>query len=252
MTVGRSLVLSMLVFVAVGCGTQTTSADSSPQDQLPRGDSTLERAAQELLPASYSVARAATHVGRCTFPRGSARCANLHARTEGSLTGRDDAVVRAARSHGWTLVSSTAPSGGSPELVFRRGGLNGRVILAARGPVAIVTVTTGSLAPLEPSLFAETVLVDCRRFESDVARIPRSLPRAEGIARFHAAWHALVVRLERRTPPAGEAAEYRALLAALREFDAALEPKRSDRLNAAAVEVERRFRAFGLEECIPD
>lgn len=246
---GRPLLLSVLVLVASGCGTQTTAAGPDRQDPQPRLESSLELAARELLPASYTVSVA--RVGRCTLPRGAARCANLHARTGDDLP-READVVRAARAHGWSLTSARTPPAGSTELVFRRDELNGRVLLAVRGPVAIVTVTTASFDPVEPSGFAASVQPVCERFTAALARIPRSLPRKEGLARVRTVWHELVAGLEAQTPPAAQAADYRRLLAALRELEGALVPLRQDRVAAAVAVAGPLYRELGLEACIPD
>jgi hypothetical protein len=188
---------------------------------------------------------------RCTLPRGAALCASLHARTGGKAPQRAE-VVRAARAHGWSLTSAQSPPSRSTELLFRRNELNGRVLLAVRGPVAIAIVTTASLAPAKPSGFAASVQPVCQRFTTALARIPRSLPRKEGLARVRVVWHELVVGLEQRTPPAEQAAEYRDLLAALRELEGALLPLRQERIAAAWSSADPLYRELGLEACLPD
>jgi len=259
-----------LLFLALGLATAGCGAESPDQraearrpiargsaSQRPSAESALERAARDLLPASFSVAPGATIAGRCTFRAiTTAPCASLHVRTAGlSRAARKQAVVRAARAHGWTLTAARAPSAGSTTLFFQRERVYGQVLIARSGPVAIVTVTT---APLKPSpvpaeaesSFVVAALSACRRFDADVDRIPESLPRSEGIRRVLVSWRRLVAEFERLPPPPHRKESYRRLVAELHAFEAALDPFRPELAAAAAEQIERTARSLGLTGCI--
>jgi hypothetical protein len=262
----RPWLLLLVLGLAAGCGGESPdergaggrpiARANAPQ---PPAESRLERAARDLVPASFSIAPGPKHVRLCTFgTAATGPCASLHVRTADlSRVARAQAVVRAARAHGWTLTAARSPAAGSTTLFFQRGRLYGRVVLARSGPVAIVIVTTTPLKPSPApvpvrakSSFVAAAVSVCRRFDADVDRIPESLPRSEGIARVRARWRTLVTEFERLRPPPDREESYRRFVAELHAFEAALDPFRPEAAAAAAEQVERTARSLGLTGCV--
>jgi hypothetical protein len=262
----RGRLLLLVLALATGCGGESSDQRGAAGPPATRDSvsqtpavSPLERAARDLLPASFSVAPGATHVGRCTFKGATAPCASLHARigARGRAARKQEAVVRAARAHGWALTAARSPAAGSTTLFFRRERLHAQVVLARSGPVAIATVTT---APLKPAPAAKPVRAEssfvaagvsaCRRFNAEVDRIPESLPRSEGVGRVLVSWRRLVAEFERLRPPAGREASFRRFVADLHAFEATLDPFRPEAAARAAQRIERTAQSLGLEGCI--
>lgn len=256
----RVVLVAVLLVVSSGCGGEfrERAADGakrrSHQAQLPVASSNLEVAARDLLPATVTTSVASARIGRClgTFGR-SVRCFMLQARGGGQrVQDRRQRFLAAARVGGWRLTSIQTAPAGSSTLVFRRGRLEGRVLLARSADVTIVFVSVPSVTTAEEARFITAARAACKRFVATVGRIPRSLPREEGLRRVRATWHTLVEDVARVTPPPALREGHRVFVQALREFERALVPVRRLRMAEAANRVERSARSVGLEGCISD
>ena len=168
------------------------------------------------------------------------------------LPDRRQRFLAAARARGWRLTRIQNAPAGSSTLVFRRGNLEGRVLLARSADVTIVFVSVPSAKTAEEARFITAARAACKRFAATVGRIPRSLPREEGLRRVRATWHTLVEDIARVTPPPALREPHRAFLQALREFERALLPFRPLRVAEAANRVERSAQSVGLDGYIPD
>ena len=177
----------------------------------------------------------------------------LQARGGGQrLRDRRQRFLAAARAGGWRLTTIQTASAGSSTLVFRRGRLQGRVLLARSADVTIVFVSVPSATTAEEARFITAARAACKRFAVTVERIPRSLPREEGVRRVRAKWHTLLEDVARIKPPPALRERHRVFVRALREFEGALSPFRPLRVAEAANRVERSAQLVGLDGCIPD
>lgn len=256
----RVALLAVLLVVSSGCGGEPRerAADGaqrrSHEAQPAVASSNLEVAARDLLPATVTTSDASAHIARCLGAFGRpVRCFTLQARGGGQrLRDRRQRFLAAARARGWRLTRIQTAPAGSSTLVFRRGRLEGRVLLARSADVTIVFVSVPSATTAQEARFIIAARAACKRFAATVRRIPRSLPREEGRRRVRATWHTLVEDVARVTTPPALRERHRAFLQALREFERALLPFRPLRVAEAANRVERSAQSVGLNGCIPD
>jgi hypothetical protein len=257
----RVALLALLLVVSSGCGgdpRDRAAADGaqrrSHEAQPAVASSNLEAAARDLLPATVTTSHASAHFGRCLGPFGRpVRCFTLQARGGGRrLRDRRKRLLAAARARGWSLTRIQTAPAGSSTLVFSRGRLEGRLLLARSADVTIVFVSVPSATTAEEARFVTAARAACKRFAATVGRIPRSLPREEGLRRVRATWHTLVEDVARVTPPPALRERHRAFIQALRQFEGALLPFRPLRVAEAANRVERSAQSIGLAGCIPD
>jgi hypothetical protein len=244
----------------MGCGGTTREPSAGargvrPPSQLQpaAAGSTIEAAANDLLPGSVTPS-GRTRVGRCytTFNR-TTRCATLLARGGGpSLASREQAYGAAARSRGWRLTHREGKRGASTAFVFQRGGLEGRVLLAGGADLAIVIVKEQAPAVTDDEAqFIAAGRTACARLAVAMERIPRSLSRDDGLRRVRMTWRTFIADIERLTPPPPLRDRHRKFAAALRAFERALWTQRPDHAADAAKSIARRAQAVGLPKCIP-
>jgi hypothetical protein len=235
----------LLLLLIVGCGGESLDRPAAEGTQQAVLLSSLDRTARGLLPPTASAVP--TSDGTCFGPFDRpTRCVTLHVRGAGR-----PGFLASARSHGWRLIKSETQPAGSTTLVFRRGRLEGRVLLARSADLAMVVVTERSVITVEESRFVASGRAACKQFAVAVERIPRSLPREEGLRRVQATWRTLVRDVEHLTPPAALRSRHRAFLAALRAFERALVPLQPNVAAEAAKTVDRSAQALGLPGCIP-
>ena len=148
----RVALLAVLLVVSSGCGGEPRerAADGaqrrSHEAQPAVASSNLEVAARDLLPATVTTSDASAHIARCLGAFGRpVRCFTLQARGGGQrLRDRRQRFLAAARARGWRLTRIQTAPAGSSTLVFRRGRLEGRVLLARSADVTIVFVSVPS------------------------------------------------------------------------------------------------------------
>lgn len=256
----RVALLAVVLVVSSGCGGEPgeRAADGaqrrSSETNRVVASSSLEAAARDLLPSNVAITAASAHFARCQGIFGRpARCFTLQARGGGQrLQVRRQRFIAAARTRGWRMTRNQTAPRGSSTLVFRRGRLEGRVLLARSAHVTIVFVYVPTASTAEEARFITAARAACKRFAATVGRIPRSVPRQEGLERVQATWHTLVEDVARLTPPPTLRDRHRAFVQALREFERGLLPFRPLRVAEAANRVERSARSVGLNGCIPD
>jgi hypothetical protein len=254
----RVALLVLLLLVLVGCGGKhversTTHAEPPrTQPQAAASPTSLDLAARDLVPPTATVSAPRQSDG-CLGPFDRrTRCVMLHARGSGDpLATRTRAFHASARSRGWRLVRDESRPARSTSLVFRRGPLEAKVLLARSADLAVVLVSEWTRVPIDEERFVAAGRVVCKRFAVAVGRIPRSLPREEGLRRVRAAWQSLVNDTAQLTPPPTLRSRHREFLEALRAFGSALSPLQPRAASEAAMRVDRSAQAVGLPGCIP-